>query len=303
MISRRNFLFGSGLAALGASYTAVKNQASDLPLISEITLPIGNLTPDFSNFRIAFIADIHLGHYLSQDHLRTIVSMVNEQKPDLILMGGDYIWREKSALAQCFSQMQPDEYPGFSGEALSMEVIKSCAKILTTLSAPHGVFGVLGNHDQWEIGPDTVSIFAEQKILLLKNDEHLLRRGSSTIRITGVDDYWTGFPSVPKSWHQAKTPNEIRIILSHNPDFISYEVEPRGIKFDLALCGHTHAGQIRLPFIGPIIFNVNDRRFMEGLVKSEISQGTVFTTRGIGMVELPVRINCPAEIAIITLAI
>ena len=135
-------------------------------------------------------------------------------------------------------------------------------------------------------------------IEILVNDVRQIRRGTSKITLVGVDDYWTGFPSVPLEATKT-SPQDVRVLISHNPDYASAILERTEIEFDIALCGHTHGGQIKLPLVGAPHYNVKDLRFKEGLYVHP--RGLVYTTRGLGMVELPWRINCPPEVTVLEL--
>lgn len=302
LLSRRAFLFGSlGIGALASGAMFISN-GLQTPIVKNVSIPFEDLPKDLSGLRIALIADIHLGHYLSSEYLRSIVKQVNELKPDLIILGGDYLWQERSFLAHLISQFYTDEYDGLTGAAFLHQVISDCAIILSELSAPLGTYGILGNHDQWDIGPGVAGIFALNKSApILINQEVTIKRGSSKIRLLGVDDYWTGTPMIPATWNTDLS-SEFKILLSHNPDFISEKINNSVPKFSLALCGHTHGGQIKLPLVGAVIKNIYDHRFMEGLVTLNEGRKVAFVTTGIGMVEIPLRLNCPPEIAVINLS-
>ncbi len=93
--------------------------------------------------------------------------------------------------------------------------------------------------------------------------------------------------------------NSFSILLTHNPDFSSFVLHDKNIKFNLSLSGHTHGGQIKLPIVGALGYNISDLRYKEGLV--DYQETKLYTSRGLGYVELPIRINCPPEVTIITL--
>jgi predicted MPP superfamily phosphohydrolase len=315
-ISRREFLRSSTktLATTAASFAipastllisteanATLTKDSKAPEVSRINLEFSNLPPDLNDYRIAFFGDTHLGHYLSTSYLRNIVTQVNAETPDLIILGGDYIWREKSNLAKALILFQESEYRSLRGKELVEKILDDTIEIFRDLKAKDGVYGVLGNHDQWEVGPSVKKLFSEGKSsTILINEVAEVFRGNSRLSILGVDDYWTGIPKVPASWRPAE-PSSFNLLVSHNPDYVS-EILGRGsLDFNLALCGHTHGGQIKLPLVGSVIHNVYDSRFIEGLVSLTPNKQYVFTTRGIGTVELPIRFNCPPEIALITL--
>jgi predicted MPP superfamily phosphohydrolase len=287
------------IVATEASATLTKD--SKAPETSRIDLNFADLPADLNGFKIAFLSDTHLGHYLSTSYLKKIVAQVNSETPDLIILGGDYIWREKSNLAKAFIVFQESEYHSLSGKKLVEKILEDTIEIFRELKAKDGVYGVLGNHDQWEVGPNVKKLFAEaQSSTILINEVAEISRGDSRLNILGVDDYWTGIPKVPASW-RAPEAKSFNLLVAHNPDYISEIVERSTPAFNLALCGHTHGGQIKLPLFGSVIHNIYDARFIEGLVSLRPNKQYVFTTRGIGTVELPFRYNCPPEIAIITL--
>lgn len=301
-LTRREFLIGglgsSLVVPIAQGYTGA---AADLPAITEITIPFESLPQDFAGYRIAFFGDTHLGQYLSTEYLRAVVAQVNALKPDLIILGGDYIWREKSLFAKTIVSLTHSEYHNLNGQALVDKILNDTASIFANLRAPDGIFGVIGNHDHWEAGKGMKQLFGEYRCAnILINEESTIRRGSSQIRILGVDDYWTGIPKAPTHWTK-ELESDFKLLISHNPDFVAEQLRLNTANFNLALCAHTHGGQIKLPAIGALIKNVYDSRFLEGQITLEPAKREVFVTRGIGTVELPIRFNCPPEVALITL--
>ena len=301
-LTRREFLIGG----LGVSLTVPITQGytgatEDLPQTTEIEIPFEALPRDFAGYRIAFFGDTHLGQYLSTEYLRGVVNQVNSLKPDLIILGGDYIWREKSLFAKTIVSLTRSEYHDLQGQALVDKILSDTASIFANLKAPDGVFGVIGNHDHWESGKGIKRLFSEYRCAnILINEESKIKRGNSQIRILGVDDYWTGIPKSPAHWRK-ELESDFKVLISHNPDFVSEQLRLNSANFNLALCAHTHGGQVKLPLVGAMIKNVYDARFLEGRIPIEPAKKEVFVTRGIGMVELPIRLNCPPEIALITL--
>ena len=134
---------------------------------------------------------------------------------------------------------------------------------------------------------------------LLINQQRTITREDQTLQIFGVDDFLTGIPSPPPR-NTLREGLDTRIIISHNPDYISAILasEP-DYHFDLALCGHTHGGQIRLPGVGAVMSQIRDDRFVSGLVT--IERKKVYTSRGLGVVGLPIRYNCPPEVTVFRL--
>jgi predicted MPP superfamily phosphohydrolase len=172
---------------------------------------------------------------------------------------------------------------------------------------------VLGNHDIWT-DPDTVATsLTEAGIVVLRNERRALEVGGTRLWLLGIEDTgYTGFLGSPLGdframWQKATAaltsllkgvPDaEPRLLLVHNPDFT--EMLPEG-RIDLGLCGHTHGGQVCLPFIGaPVLPSCFGQKYTSGLVRGP---GTlVYVNRGIGLISPPVRLNCRPEITILRL--
>lgn len=135
-------------------------------------------------------------------------------------------------------------------------------------------------------------------IQVLLNTVFPVERQGKRLLVLGSDDYWTGIPST-SAMPDKKEPGQVRIVLSHNPDYLSHLLEKTRFEFDLGLSGHTHGGQIKLPLIGALHYNIKDQRFAEGLFSHP--RAVTYTSRGIGVVGLPIRINCPPEVNVFTL--
>ncbi|RMG45491.1 MAG: metallophosphoesterase [Candidatus Dadabacteria bacterium] len=297
-VSRRDFclysLSSAFLAALAT--TGIGSETTEQITLTKQTIKIKNLPPAFNNYKIAFLTDLHFSAYLPHALIERAVEITNQQEPNLILLGGDYIWL-------------PDHPPVFGVLPYRNTVIEAVpaskklealysetGSMLKYLKASDGIFGVLGNHDRWEGAKLCTNIFSENGIKILVNEsEEIVHRGDA-LMIYGSDDFWTGTPSLPMNLTQE---NQTRILLSHNPDFVADSIKKGFSDFSLALCGHTHGGQIKLPLVGAPFYNVKNREFREGLVEKR--GYNVYTSRGIGVVEIPVRINCPPEVALINL--
>lgn len=298
-LSRREFLKRFGLAGAGLLAGGLAFEASQLNgmEVVETAVSIPNLPSEFQNYRIAFLTDLHLGVFISDSLIDQAVSLAIAAKPDLVLLGGDYIWVQEAAWANIYGSTASSQYTSGNKLPIIKNIFGNVARLAKRLSPPDGIFAVLGNHDRWTSPSLCVSAFQNQGVRVLVNEVVTIVRDQSKIELLGIDDYWTGFPEMPfKTWeaHNSK----IRLLLSHNPDYPS-ELINRGIGFELALCGHTHGGQVQLPLLGALIKNVYDLRFFQGLV--EVNSSQVYTSRGIGMVEIPVRLNCPSEVSVLSL--
>lgn len=213
--------------------------------------------------RIVFASDFHIGKY-SKSRLKRIVKLINKQNANLVLLGGDFIKGHDGAGSL-----------GIEEQALELAKIK----------AP--VISVLGNHDGWydkELVRDTLK---EHGIRVLENSS-VTEQG---VCVAGVEDLQTAFPDIPKALKDTTSP---RILLSHTPD-IYYDVEE---KVDLILAGHTHGGQICIPFFGaPVVPSKYGSKFAERIIND--GKNLMIITKGLGTSILPVRINSVPEIVVI----
>lgn len=228
---------------------------------------------------IALISDLHVGPYKREAFVTRAVERINSLKPDLVLIAGDSVFEEAK-------------------EAQYLAPLKN-------IRAPLGVYGVLGNHD-YGITPegelrhrrDQADIVRAQMeeygVKMLVNDGLTLSKNGAPIALTGTDEWWTGRANIKraltKAAASARTPT---LLLTHNPDIIR-AAQRFGI--DLVLAGHTHGGQVRLPFIGPVppIPDELGREFDQGLFSFGKTQ--LFITRGIGEMAARARLFAPPEI-------
>jgi predicted MPP superfamily phosphohydrolase len=302
----RRALFGIGLgAAATGAYAAVSNWHADTYAleVNEVPIQIAGLPSAFRDYRIAFLSDIHIGTCANLDFIADVARQLSDIQPDLILHGGDFLLRLSSVLSQATlslasftdcSATTTDNFP---------EWLQTLVVMFAALAPKDGSYGVLGNHEGGLGARPCTEVLTTGGIKILRNESVLLTRGRSYLRLIGLDDYWTGIPRIPSSVGQRQK-DEVRIVLAHNPDSFTALLGSSEFDFDLGLAGHTHGGQIQLPGLGGAFYNVADARFRDGLWKGQSSSGamrSVFTTRGIGTVVLPLRVNCPPEIAIIRL--
>lgn len=303
--SRRNFLKAlsfAGLSSVGntAPLGALQWGTKSALSLERIDVSIKGLPPAFDGYRIGFLTDIHLGIWMSEASIRTAIEAVEQQEVNLLILGGDYILvNETNVLESCGVVSNP-RFAGLEKKAATALIYESFAEILSTYHGfSDGVFAVVGNHDRWNMFP----LFLENmqkasSVRILINQEVVIRRGEQTLRFFGSDDYLTGIPTLPPS---TALPDKLskRIVITHNPDYVSATIHQAPSMYSLALCGHTHGGQIVLPALGPVAAHVLDRRFISGY--NCISDTHIYTSRGIGYVGLPLRFNCSPEATIVTL--
>ncbi len=260
----------TGASALGAAYAwNVEPHQTQVERV-EISLP--RLPGAFDGMTIAHLSDLHLGPYVTEQHLLNAVQMTNALKPDAIVLTGDLVnssWR----------------------------YIEPCAEIISKFDAPLGVYAVLGNHDYW-VGFLNLMLSSVKKsgVTLLRNQAVPLTRGRSTLYFVGIDDMWLHLGNVARALETVPR-NACKIALMHEPDFADISAQR---EIDLQLSGHSHGGQVRVPFFGPLILPKYGEKYPMGFYR--VGNFTrLYTTRGIGVLPPGVRFNCPPEITLLTL--
>jgi len=262
-----------GLAALaaGSLYYATRIEPGWLRATS-LSLFLPRLHPNFDNYRIVHISDIHLGTWITRQRLEKIVRYINHLHADLVAITGDFV---------------TDIYPNTPVDLM---------ETLSALDVPDGVFAVLGNHDYWSDAGIIRQILAASGVVELRNSVHTLRRGTGMLHITGIDNYWENKARLREILAQLP-PQGAAILLAHEPDYAV--VSAQSGRFDLQLSGHSHGGQFILPKIGPLVLPMYGRRYPSGLYQIENMQ--LYTNRGLGTAKQQFRFNCRPEITIITL--
>jgi len=236
-------------------------------------------TPDWPAsrppLRIVFLSDLHVGApHIDLKRLREIVRRTNALKPDLVLLGGDYV------------------IDGVLGGTVTGP--KPIAAVLARLKARHGVVAVLGNHDWWNNGHVIGQTLESAGIRVLENQSLPIRHEGRTVWIAGIADNTTRRPDPKGVLARINGPDPI-IVLAHDPAVFP-NVPKRAA---LILAGHMHGGQVYLPFIGALITpGKAPSRHAYGLIRA--NGRIMYVSAGIGTSIIPIRINMPPEIAIVT---
>ena len=232
--------------------------------ITRENVAITGLPPALGGLRIGLITDVHRSRLVAHDDVARAVALLMSEHPDLIVLGGDYVtWGDRKYVAPA-------------------------AEALAGLSAPQGVHAILGNHDDDHDMP----------LALARNGVHVLKdaRTRLTIRKEPVDlvgiRFWTKRPSDLAALVRGAAP--ATILLAHDPRRL---VEATALNVPLVLAGHTHGGQVVLPLVGAVA--AQKFPVVWGLARRE--KTAMFVSRGIGTIYVPVRINCPPEVAVLTL--
>lgn len=236
------------------------------------------INDDMNDLKIAFISDIHYNHFMNKERLTKMIERINAFKPDILLFGGDLF-------------DDPTLYP------IDENVTKELAECLSQLQADYGKFAVLGETDHHEnVLPIVEDLLFQADFELLNNQNiQLTKEGSSTIYLIGIDSLVGGNPDVEMSLQEVDT-NAFTIVLTHAPDLIS-QLPSNGI--DLVLAGHSHGGQIALPFIGAL----NKKEGALSYSKGEywINQTQLIVSNGMGTTDTDIRIFADPQCHILRL--
>jgi predicted MPP superfamily phosphohydrolase len=252
------------------------------PQLTSVEVPISRLAESWDGFTIAQLSDLHYDPYFSATPLRKAIDTVNRLQPDLIVLTGDFV----TAPVGKFSQRSA---------MWAARAVEPCAQLLTQLRAPSGILAVLGNHDVLTGEIHVTATLRAHSIPVLRNACVSFERDGKRLWLAGVDDVLEGKPDLELAL-RGIPPAESVVLLAHEPDWADYV---SGHPVDLQLSGHSHGGQIRIPFIGAPYLPQLARKYPWGLRR--IGPLTLYTNAGIGTIRVPMRLNCPPEITLITL--
>lgn len=281
-ISRRDFLrilkhFGAAaFATVAASYYGYSFEPKWLE-ITQVEIPLARLPKSFDGFRIAQISDIHIGGWMNRERLAEVLELVREQTPDLVVITGDFVVGHSWSSAL-----------DFAAEDLAAEML--------TLTSEYEVLAVMGNHDHWTDVARVRDIFSRCGIHELKNELHMIIRNGESLCVAGVDDISVGQANL-EAFYDRLPLNEDSILLAHEPDYADTAASIG--RFGLQLSGHSHGGQVVIPFFGPPILPKWARKYPAGLY--QVGEMLLYTNRGVGMTSPFVRFNCRPEITVFTL--
>lgn len=245
--------------------------------VETVRLQLPRLPRAFSGLRVGLISDIHMGGWMNRARFQHVADLVAAQEPEVLLITGDFL----------FGRHFPDA---------AWQWIDDLGRVLTPLAASIQTFAVLGNHDYWT-NPDAVrKMLRRSKITDLTNTVFTLTRDGAKLYLCGVDDIRAGNVRLEDVVAQLDG-NSAAILLAHEPDFA--DISAATGKFDLQVSGHTHGGQIVIPFYGPPVLPRTGRKYHTGLY--QVRNMFQYTTRGVGMDRFAFRFNCPPEISILVL--
>ncbi|WP_077617654.1 metallophosphoesterase [Bacillus sinesaloumensis] len=243
--------------------------------ITTHTIQHPKVPKEFHNIKIVQFSDTHVGHHFTIDQLKKIVDKINGLKPDLLLFTGDLM-------------DEPNKYAGIS----------QLIPVLRSLEAPLGKFAIYGNHDHGGYGSEIYkNLMKQTDFTLLMNTSREVILNDSTITIVGLDDVMLGRPDFEQAFQNVDS-SRFTILLAHEPD-IAERAAKKGAHMQLS--GHSHGGQIQLPFVGPLITPPLGSIYYEGDHIIGPNKMFLYVNRGIGTTRLPLRFLAKPEISVFTL--
>jgi predicted MPP superfamily phosphohydrolase len=247
-----------GGAAYGLAYSRHQIQ------IFRGTVPIAGLSPALDGLRIGLITDLHHSEMVPVGDVLHAAALMKAERPDLIVLGGDYVtWGDRHYVAPC-------------------------AEALSGLTAPFGVYAVLGNHDD---DRDMPAALEARGYDVLRDARTTVRMRGEKIELVGVR-YWTRRER--DIARLVRGSDSTMFLLAHDPRRLD---EAADLNMSLVLSGHTHGGQVVLPILGAVAA----RKFPVIAGSGRLRNTSIFVSRGVGTVYVPYRLNCPPDVSIITL--
>ena len=259
-----------GLAVIGVG--VLWYEARHVRIVRD-ELPVTALPSALEGLKIVFMSDVHAGPWFGHQRMRMLVHLVDTLEPDVLILGGDYVGGRRNG-AEIFYPQAAD------------------------LDARLAKVAVLGNHDVWEGADDARRGLAAAGIELLENRNVRVPVDGAVVAIAGVDDLYTGAPSVSTAAEGILT-EDFAILVSHNPDVVRTMLDGTDRLWDLALGGHTHGGQITLTSSRDDIRPPQHHRFRSGWFDQHGIPELI--SNGVGTVMVPLRFQTPPEVHAITL--
>lgn len=218
--------------------------------------------------KVAHLTDLHLGVATPKRRVGRAIDIANRFEPDLVVMTGDYLCYDERGL-------------------------RLVREYLSGLNAP--VFCVLGNHDHWVSPGRTRRVLESMGYRVLQNQSATIDLCGAPLTIVGIDDLVTGSHDIARAF--ADVPDRgSRLVLAHVPSTVDLLVEQPPA---LLLSGHTHGGHVNLPLITRRFMGRENGRYLAGLF--EVNGWRLYVNRGVGGASFPLRVNAPAEVALLTL--
>ena len=268
-------LAAAGAASLGGLYYARKVEPEQI-VVERVSLTLPRLSPAFDAYRIVQVSDVHMDGWMAPERLARIVGLANDERPDLVAITGDAVTRSRL----------------YSTAHLAPLLVGPLAE----LRARDGVLAVLGNHDHRAGAKAVRRALREAGVVELDNRVRTLRRDGDELHVAGVDSLYAGLDRLELVL-EGLPEGGCAVLLAHEPDFADRSAATG--RFDLQLSGHSHGGQVRLPFLGPLHLPRLGRQYPAGLY--EVGGMRQYTNRGVGVTLARLRANCRPEVTVLTL--
>ncbi len=277
-ISRRKFI--ALAAAAGAGVLAVDSTVFEpnRPRIVRQDVALRRWPEQLEGFTIALLSDFHYDPYCSVHPLKAAIGIVNGLRPDLIALTGDFV-----------------SAPWIGSNAKAARVAEPCAELLRQMRAPHGLWAALGNHDFFTNPGIVTGALRAAGIQVLINQSVAIEANGARFWLGGVNDLLGGRADL-RATLQPVSSGEATILMAHEPDYADFVARH---PIDLQLSGHTHGGQVRFPLVGALYLPDLGKKYVSGLYK--VGPLTLYTNPGLGTIQVPVRLNCPPEVTLLTI--
>ncbi|HLR14234.1 MAG TPA: metallophosphoesterase [Bacillota bacterium] len=281
MLSRRSFLKKAlsflffWIAIPSGFYYYAREIEPTLLTIHKHPIRSPKIDASFDQCKIVHFSDTHVGFQYSIPQLNDLVTQINAVNPDIICFTGDLV-----------------------DNPYTFNKFEEVTKALRNLQATYGKYWVYGNHDHGGYGTEQMKeTMVAAQFTLLQNESISIHKGDAHIHIAGLDDAILGKPHIEDALQHIKD-DAFVCLLAHEPDIVD-TVKNHAV--DMQLSGHSHGGQIRLPFIGPLITPRMARNYVDGSYQFDNHPMQLFVSRGIGTTRLPFRLFCRPEFNVYTL--
>jgi uncharacterized protein len=276
--TRRQFFGGLAATATAAIAGDSVLLEPNRPRVVQKEFSLRRWPESMNGFTIALLSDFHFDPYFSVHPLQAAIRTVRDLHPDLIVLTGDFV-----------------SAPFTGDDAKGALAAEPCAALLREMSAPYGLWAVLGNHDVNTDGAHVTHALQSQGIHVLINESAAIESNRQRFWLAGVDDVLGGGADLGKTLKNIPS-SEAVVLLAHEPDFADHASR---FPFDLQLSGHSHGGQVRIPFLPPLYLPDLAKKYVMGTY--QVGPLLLYTNAGIGTVDIPIRLNCPPEITFMRL--
>jgi predicted MPP superfamily phosphohydrolase len=274
-MNRRSFLKKSGKMYLGLVAAGMMIGTYSFKVerfwyqIKEVQLKINNLPKAFEGWKIVQFSDVHLGFHYGVKEFQPVIRMINGLNPDIIFFTGDLIQIGNNEPEAAIPLLQ--SLKGIRGEK----------------------WAVIGNHDFYT-KDKVIHVFQRSQFKVLENSHDFIESNQQRLYIAGIDDVMYGNPNIQEAVN-GLTAKDCVLLLAHEPDIADESIHyPINAQFS----GHSHGGQVRIPFYGPIFKQELSQKYSDGLYHVGERKMLLYVNRGIGTTGMAVRLFCRPEITV-----